>query len=70
RVNSSQKSYVPSTEELNQILRIVVKKVGYNYDIEAIIDKSLLEREMQEFLVGVRQLKNGKEYSLFSSKMD
>ncbi|CAG8752865.1 18489_t:CDS:2, partial [Gigaspora margarita] len=78
--NSSQESYLPSTEELNQITnsRVPVntmksiekwvnvlknwhKKVGYSYDIEMITDKFQLEQEMQEFIVGVRQLKNGKE---------
>ncbi|CAG8809731.1 190_t:CDS:2, partial [Cetraspora pellucida] len=69
--NSFQESYLPSTEELDQItnsrvpvnimksiekwvniLKNWYKKVGYNYDIETITDKSQLEREMQEFIVG------------------
>ncbi|CAG8507282.1 18604_t:CDS:2, partial [Racocetra persica] len=50
------------------VLRNWCKKVGYNYDIETITDKAQLEREMQEFIVGVWQLKSGKEYSPSSLK--
>ncbi|CAG8843448.1 42543_t:CDS:2 [Gigaspora margarita] len=51
-----------SIEKWVNVLKNWYKKVGYDHKIKTITNKSQLEWEMQEFIVGVRQLKSG-EYS-------
>ena len=38
-------------------------EVGYEYGIETVTDKDQLEREMTEFIIGIRQVNTNKEYA-------
>ena len=52
-----------ATSKWVKILENWCRDVGYDYGIETITDKNQLEREMTEFILGIRQINTNKEYA-------